>query len=95
MAGAVNYDFTKYGFLQIPLLQQTTIYKLTKKPRFRFFKTRIDDSTQFNIPLTTTKQVEENMKPIRGNKAMGLDGFGIKIIKLALPAISLKAQLTL
>ena len=60
-----------------------------------FFKTRIDDSTQFNIPLTTTKQVEENMKPIGGNKATGLNGFGIKIIKLALPAISFKAQLTL
>ena len=60
-----------------------------------FFKTRIDDSTQFNVPLTTTKQVEENIKRIGGNKATGLDGFGIKIIKLTLLAISLKAQLTL
>ena len=60
-----------------------------------FFKTRIDDSTQFNVPLTTTKQVEENIKRIGGNKATGLDGFGITIIKLALLAISLKAQLTL
>ena len=34
-------------------------------------------------------------KAYRGNKATGLDGFGIKIIKLALLAISLKAQLTL
>ena len=36
----------------------------------------------------TIKQVEENVKRIGGNKATGLDGFGIKIIKQALPAIS-------
>ena len=35
------------------------------------------------------------MKPIGGNNATALDGFGIKIIKLALSAIYLKAQLTL
>ena len=45
-----------------------------------FIKTRVDDSTQFNIPLMTTKQVQENIKSIGGNKAAGLDGFGIKII---------------
>ena len=53
-----------------------------------FIKTRIDDSTQFNIPLMTTKQDEENINGIGGNKATGVDGFGIKIIKLVLPAIS-------
>ena len=36
----------------------------------------------------TTKQVEENIKRIEGNKATGLDGFGMKIITLALSAIS-------
>ena len=53
-----------------------------------FIKAHIDDSTQFNIPLMTTKQVEENIKGIGGNKATVLDNFGIKIIKLAPPAIS-------
>ena len=36
----------------------------------------------------TTKQVEDNIKRVEENKATGLDGFGIKIIKVALPAIS-------
>lgn len=36
----------------------------------------------------TTKQVEENIKGIGVDKATGMDNFGIKIIKLALPAIS-------
>ena len=53
-----------------------------------FIKARIDDSTQFNIPLMTTRQVEDNIKHLGGNKATGLDGFVNKIIKLALPAIS-------
>ena len=47
----------------------------------------MDDSTQVNIPLMTTKQVEENIRGIGGDKATGMDNFGIKIIKLALPAI--------
>ena len=55
-----------------------------------FIKAGIDDPTKFNIPLTTTRQVEEDIKRIGGNKATGLDGFGINlnIIKLALPVIS-------
>lgn len=53
-----------------------------------FIKAGIDNPTKFNIPLTTTRQVEENIKRIGGNKATGLDGFGINIIKLALPVIS-------
>ena len=38
----------------------------------------------------TTRQVEKNVKCIGGNKATSQDrhGFGIKIIKLPLPAIS-------
>ena len=36
----------------------------------------------------TTRQVENNVKCIGGNKATSQDGFGIKIIKLPLPAIS-------
>lgn len=51
-------------------------------------KARKDDSTQFNIPSMTTPQVEENIKRIAGHKATGLDGIGIKIIKLALPTIA-------
>ena len=53
-----------------------------------FIKAGIDDPTKFNIPLTTIRQVEENIKRIGGNKPTGLDGFGINIIKLALPVIS-------
>jgi len=53
-----------------------------------FINARIDVSTQFDIPLMTTQQVEEYIKRIGGNKATGLDGIGIKILKLALPVIS-------
>ena len=53
-----------------------------------FIDTRIDISTQFDIPLLTTRQVEEYIRCIGGNKATGLEGIGIKILKLALPVIS-------
>ena len=53
-----------------------------------FNNVRIDVSTQFDIPLMTTQQIEEYIECIRGNKATGLDGIGIKILKLALLVIS-------
>ena len=43
---------------------------------------------RLNTPPMTTRQVEKNVKCIGGNKATSQDGFGIKIIKLPLPAIS-------
>lgn len=43
---------------------------------------------RLNTPPMTTRQVEKNVKCICGNKAASQDGFGIKIIKLPLPAIS-------
>lgn len=36
----------------------------------------------------TTRQVEKYVNCIGGNKATSQDGFGIKMIKLPLPAIS-------
>ena len=54
-----------------------------------FNNARIDVSSQFDIPLMTTQQVEEYIECIRGrNKATSLDGIGIKILKLALLVIS-------
>ena len=89
MAIAFNNHFTK---IQLSANSATpadeNLQADIKAKLLDFIKTRIDDSTQFNIPLMTTKQVEHNIKRIGGNKATGLDGFGIKIIKLALPAIS-------
>ena len=96
MASAFNYYFTKIQLsANSAASADDDLQADINATLLDFFKTRIDDSTQFNVPLTITKQVEENIKRISGNKATGLDGFWIKIIKLALPAISLKAQLTL
>ena len=96
MASAFNYDFTKIQLsANSAASADDDLQADMNATLLDFFKTRIDDSTQFNVPPTTTKQVEENIKRIGENKATGLDGFGVKIIKLTLPAISLKAQLTL
>ena len=89
MASAFNNHFTKIQLsANAAAPADENLYANINATLLDFIKTRIDDSTQFNILLITTKQVEENIKRIGGNKATGLDGCGIKIIKLALPAIS-------
>ena len=89
MAFAFNYHFTKIQlYTNSAAPADENLQADIKAKLLDFIKTRIDDSTQFNIPLMTTKQVEDNIKRIGGNKATRLDGFRIKIIKLALPAIS-------
>lgn len=96
MASAFYYNFTKIQLsANSAASADDDLQADMNATLLDFFKTRIDDSTQFNVPLTTAKQVEENIKRIGGNKATVLDGFGIKIIKLTLLAISLKAQPTL
>ena len=96
MASAFNYHFTKIQLsANSAASADDDLQADMNATLLDFFKTRLDDSTQFNVPPTTTKQVEENIKRIGENKATDLDGFGVKIIKLTLPAISLKAQLTL
>lgn len=89
MANAVNNHFTKIQLSANSAAPADENVQADMNAKLLdFIKTRIDDCTQFNIPLMTTKHVEDNIKRIGGNKAKGLDGFGIKIIKLALPAIS-------
>ena len=43
-----------------------------------FINARTDNSTQLNVPPMTTRQFEENIKCIGGNKPTGRDGFGFK-----------------
>ena len=43
-----------------------------------FINARTDNSTRLNVPPMTTRQFEENIKRIGGNKATGWDGFGFK-----------------
>ena len=89
MASAFNIHFTKIQLsANAAAPADENLYANINATLLDFIKTRIDDSTQFDILLITTKQVEENITRIWGNKATGLDGCGIKIIKLALPAIS-------
>ena len=89
VARAFNNYFTKIRLSEnTAAIADENLYTNINATLLDFIKTSIDDSTQFNILLITTKQIEENIKCMGGNKATGLDGFGIKIIKLALPAIS-------
>ena len=53
-----------------------------------FIKSHISEATVFHIPPITTQQVIEDLKSIPNNKATGLDGIGIKPLKLALNAIA-------
>ena len=43
-----------------------------------FINARTHNSTQLNVPPMTTRQFEENIKRIGGNKATGRNGFGFK-----------------
>ena len=53
-----------------------------------FIKSHISEATVFHIPPISTQQVIEDIKSIPNNKATGLDGIGIKPLKLALNAIA-------
>ena len=54
-----------------------------------FIKSHISEATVFHNPPISTQQVIEYLKSIRPNsKATGLDGIGIKPLKLALNAIA-------
>ncbi|XP_068728081.1 uncharacterized protein [Montipora capricornis] len=53
-----------------------------------FIKSHISEATVFHIPPISTQQVIEDLKSIPNNKATGLDGIGIKPLKLALKAIA-------
>ena len=51
-----------------------------------FVENCINNSTVFHIPQISLKQVVEDLKQIPDNKATGLDGIGIKPLKVALNA---------
>ena len=53
-----------------------------------FVESRINNSTVFHIPPISLKQVVEDLKQIPDNKATGLDGIGIKPLKVALNAVT-------
>ena len=53
-----------------------------------FVESRINNSTVFHIPPISLKQVVEDLKNIPDNKAIGLDGIGIKPLKVALNAVA-------
>ena len=53
-----------------------------------FVESRINNSTVFHIPQISLKQVVEDLRNIPDNKATGLDGIGIKPLKVALNAVA-------
>ena len=53
-----------------------------------FLNAKVPDSTQFNIPFITTDQVLSYIRILDPSKALGVDGLGPKIIKLAANSIS-------
>ena len=69
MASAFYYNFTKIQLsANSAASADDDLQADMNATLLDFFKTRIDDSTQFNVPLTTTKQVEENIKRIGETK---------------------------
>ena len=48
-----------------------------------FVNNKVPDATYFNIPSITTEQVLSVINDLDASKAIGLDGIGPKIIKLA------------
>ena len=47
-----------------------------------FVESRINNSIVFHIPQISLKQVVEDLKNIPDNKVTGLDGIGIKSLKV-------------
>ncbi|CAB3983859.1 Hypothetical predicted protein [Paramuricea clavata] len=60
---------------------------LIKQHLQNFVNDRIDESMQFLIPEISRNQVKQDFAKIASNKATGIDAFGIKVLKMALPAI--------
>ena len=68
-----------------------TVIPVTNKQNQRltdFVESRINNSTVFHIPPISLKQVVEDLKNIPDNKAIGLDGIGIKPLQVALNAVA-------
>ena len=79
MASAFNYNFTKIQLsANSAASADDDLQADMNATLLDFFKTRLDDSTQFNVPPTTTKQVEENIKRIGENKATVWMALGLK-----------------
>ena len=53
-----------------------------------FVNNKVPDATYFNIPYITTEQVLSVINDLDASKAIGLDGIGPKIIKLAADSLS-------
>ena len=53
-----------------------------------FVNNKVPDATYFNIPYITTEQVLSVINDLDASKAIGLDGIGPKIIKLAAHSLS-------
>ena len=87
MANTFNKHFTtiqQNAHMVIPVVD-------TNKQNQRltdFVESRINNSTVFHIPPISLKQVVEDLKNIPDNKAIGLDGIGIKPLKVALNAVA-------
>ena len=61
---------------------------LIKQRLQNFVNDRIDESTDFFIPEISRNQVEQDFAKIASNKATGIDAIGIRVLKMALPAIA-------
>ena len=53
-----------------------------------FINDHVDVSVCFDIPEITCDQVKKDIDRIASNKPTGIDGIGIKVLKIALPAIA-------
>ena len=53
-----------------------------------FINKKVPDNIYFHIPLITTDQVQSYIQLLDSSKATGLDGLGLKIIKIAASTLS-------
>ena len=53
-----------------------------------FVNSKVPSNTSFNIPFITTEQVSTYIKRLDSSKAMGLDGPGPRLLRLAVNCLS-------
>jgi len=72
----------KYLDTKQTLLDQDYCNKLSD-----FVSSKISENTRFTIPLVSSNFVLKELKTMKTDKAIGLDGLNAKVLKLASPAI--------
>jgi hypothetical protein len=83
---ALNTHYTNVANTHVP--NKKDILEQNYKMKIRdFVSSNISESTMFTIPPVSPEFVLKNIKAMQPNKATGLDGLNVQVLKLAAPAI--------